>query len=146
MKEFIKKLPMQISNTFFCIIIFFSVISKLKGVEEIPVERLFQFIMLSVIGGALMELSFGECIFKNISDAKRVCIFIVPFAVITFVCAVIFQWITRLDAISTYIKFIGIFLFCGVLSVILFEIEHRIRGREYTRKLREYQQRSNKNE
>ena len=38
-----------------------------------------------------------------------------------------------------YLKFIGIFLGCGLLSVLLFEIEHRIKGKEYTKKLKEYQ-------
>lgn len=91
-----------------------------------------------------MEIAFGQCVFRKLSDMKRVCIFMVPFAIVTFLVAVVFQWITQLNVLETYLKFIGIFVGCGVLSVLLFEIEHRIRGRQYTRKLKEYQRREQK--
>ena len=73
------------------------------------------------------------------SDVKRICLFIVPFALVTFFCSVIFQWITELNVVGTYIKFIGIFFVCWLISIIIFEIEHSIRGKKYTEKLREYQ-------
>lgn len=139
MKKFIKKVPEQIASTFTIMMVVFTVISSMNGIESIPVNRLGEMIFLAVIGGILMEFAFGKCVFKQMNDVKRVCIFIVPFAFVTFLAAIIFDWITALDSITTYIKFIGIFLVCGVVSVMLFEIEHRLRGREYTKKLKEYQ-------
>lgn len=145
MKEFIKKVPEQIAGTFTIMVVVFTVIASINGIESIPVIRLGEMFFLSVIGGILMELAFGKCVFKQMNDVKRVCIFIVPFAVVTFLAAIIFEWITELDSITTYIMFIGSFLVCGVISVLLFEIEHRLRGREYTKKLKEYQNGGNEN-
>ena len=73
-------------------------------------------------------------------------LFIIPFAMVTFLCAVIFQWITELSLISTYVKFMGIFLGCWLASIVLMEVEHIIRGKKYTEKLREYQNGGNGNE
>lgn len=145
MKKFVKRVPAQIASTYTIMLLCFTVISLSRGVETMPFVLLPELFILAVVGGILMEFAFGECIFKKLSDMKRVCIFIVPFAVITFGLAVFFQWITELNTLGTYLKFIGIFMGCWALSVVLFEIEHRIKGREYTRKLREYQEKERSN-
>ena len=139
MKIFLKNSIGQIASTYAVMRLIFAIISTVRGVTAIPIMRFFELFILAVIGGVLMEFAFGKCVFKQLSDIKRVSLFIAPFAVITFLCAVIFQWITEYQSISVYLKFIGIFLGCGLLSVLLFEIEHRIKGKEYTKKLKEYQ-------
>lgn len=139
MKRFVKNIPGQIAGTFAIMVVCFTMISFLKGIETIPTARLIELLVLAIIGGIWMEFAFGTCIIKKMSDVKRVCLFIVPFAIVTFICAVIFQWITELNVVSTYVKFIGIFLVCWLVSVLIFEIEHTIRGKKYTEKLREYQ-------
>lgn len=146
MKQFLKNIPGQIAGTFAIMMFCFTVVSLYKGVETIPVTLLLELIFLSAIGGSWMEFAFGTCVIKSMPDAKRICLFIVPFALITFLCAVIFQWITELDVISTYVKFIGIFLVCWLLSIGIMELEHIIRGKKYTEKLREYQNGGNNNE
>lgn len=142
MKKFVENIPGQIAFVFTIMLINFTAISLVLGIENVPTTRLLEFFVLAIIGGVLMEFAFGKCIIKNMPVVKRICIFIVPFGLVTFLCAVIFQWITRLDKIETYIWFIGIFMVCGVLSVIIAEIEHRIRGKQYTKKLKEYQEKS----
>lgn len=139
MKKFIKRIPEQIAATFSIIMIVFTTISYLKGVDTIALHRLIELFMLSVIGGIWMEFAFGKHVIKKMTDIKRALIFIVPFAVTTFLFAVLFQWITKLNLISTYVKFIGIFIICWIISIVLFEIEHTIKGKQYTQKLREYQ-------
>ncbi|MBD5136607.1 MAG: hypothetical protein HDT39_11710 [Lachnospiraceae bacterium] len=145
MKKFLKNVPGQIAGTFAIMVVCFTIISLSRGVETIPIRRLAELLLLAVIGGILMEFAFGTCIFKQMTDVKRVCIFIVPFSIITFICSIAFCWITKLDVISTYIKFVGIFIGCGVISIVLFEIEHLIRGKKYTAKLKEYQNGGRKN-
>lgn len=139
MKKFIKRIPEQIAATFSIVMIVFITVSYLKGVNTIAIHRLIELFMLSVIGGIWMEFAFGKYVIKKMTDIKRALIFIVPFAVTTFLFAVLFQWITKLNLISTYVKFIGIFVICWIVSIILFEIEHSIKGKQYTQKLREYQ-------
>lgn len=139
MREFLKRIPAQIASTYTIMLIVFTIISLKKDITIIPVTRLLELFILAVIGGIWMEFAFGQCVFKKLSDMKRICIFIVPFAVVTFILAVLFQWITKLDMLDTYVMFIGIFVGCWAVSVILFEMEHRMRGRQYTQKLREYQ-------
>lgn len=139
MKHFMKNIPGQIAVTYTIMMVCFTIISWLKGIDTIPTARLAELFLLSVAGGIWMEVSFGTYVIRKMADAKRVCIFTVPFAIVTFLFAVIFQWITEWKEISTYLKFAGIFLVCGVISIALFEIEHIIRGKKYTEKLREYQ-------
>ncbi len=139
MKRFIKNIPGQITSTFAIMVVCFTLISFSKGLETIPTARLAELLILAIIGGIWMEFAFGTCIIKKMSDVKRICLFIVPFAIVTFICAVIFQWITELNAVGTYIKFIGIFFVCWLISIFIFEIEHTIRGKKYTERLREYQ-------
>lgn len=146
MKQFLKNLPGQIAGTFAIMMICFTVITFFRGIETIPTTRLMELLALAVVGGIWMEFSFGTCVIKRMSDEKRVCIFVVPFAIVTFICAVIFRWITELNVVGTYIKFIGIFFVCWLISILLFEIEHVIRGRKYTEKLREYQKGGKNNE
>ena len=139
MKRFIKNIPGQITSTFAIMVVCFTVISFSKGIETIPTTRLAELLILAIIGGIWMEFAFGTCIIKKMSDVKRICLFIVPFAIVTFICAVIFQWITELNVVGTYIKFIVIFFVCWLISIFIFEIEHTIRGKKYTERLREYQ-------
>ncbi|MDE6904920.1 MAG: hypothetical protein K2P76_08325 [Lachnospiraceae bacterium] len=139
MKNFIKNIPAQIAGTYTIMSICFTIISFAVGAETIPVTRLAELFLLSVPGGIWMEFSFGTCFIKRMADAKRACIFVVPFAAVTFICGVLFRWITELTRISTYIKFAGIFLVCLGISILFFEVEHRIRGKKYTEKLKEYQ-------
>ena len=139
MKRFIKNIPGQITSTFAIMVACFTVISYSKGIETVPTTRLAELLILAIIGGIWMEFAFGTCIIKKMSDVKRICLFIVPFAMVTFICAVVFQWITELNVVDTYIKFIGIFFVCWLISIFIFEIEHTIRGKKYTEILREYQ-------
>ena len=120
MKKFIKNIPGQIASTFAIMVVCFTAISFSKGIETIPTTRLAELLVLAIIGGIWMEFAFG--IIKKLSDVKRICLFIVPFALVTFLCAVIFQWITELNVVGTYIKFIGIFFVCWLISIIIFEI------------------------
>lgn len=146
MKTFFNNVPGQIARTYTVMLVCFTAISIARGVETIPTVRLAQLLLLSVIGGFLMEAAFGKCIWKQAAYGIRVCIFIVPFAGATLLCAAVFQWDVKLDEVRTYIKFAGIFIACGIVSVLLFEIEHWIRGREYTWKLKEYQNKEDRDE
>ena len=146
MKKFIKNIPGQIASTFAIMVVCFTAISFSKGIETIPTTRLAELLVLAIIGGIWMEFAFGTCIIRKMSEVKRICLFIVPFAVITFICADVFQWITELKVVGTYIKFIGIFFICWLISILIFEIEHTIRGRKYTEKLKEYQNGGKNNE
>ncbi len=146
MKEFVKNVPAQIASTFAIMVVCFTMISFAKGIATISTTRLLELLVLAIIGGIWMEFAFGTCIIRKMSEIKRICLFIVPFALITFICAVVFQWITELNVVGTYIKFIGIFFICWLISILIFEIEHTIRGKKYTEKLREYQNGGKNNE
>ncbi len=146
MKEFLKNIPGQIASTYTIMLVVFFIMNKKMGISQVPLNRLIELFLLAVIGGILMEAAFGKCLIRRLSDIKRVCLFLASFAGITFLCAALFGWITEFELLGTYIRFIGIFLVCGVISVVLFELEHRIRGREYTRRLKEYQNGGKRNE
>lgn len=139
MKRFMKNIPGQITFIFTIMMVTFTLITLGRGTGMVPVTRVLELFLLSIVGGIWMEFAFGTCIVKQMAEAKRICIFIIPFAVVTLICAVTFQWITELQVIGTYVRFAGIFIGGWVLSIVLSEIEHWIRGKKYTKKLREYQ-------
>ncbi len=140
MITFIKNVPMQFARTYTVMLVCFTAIGCAKGVELVPVARLLELALLAVVGGFLMEVAFGRCIFKRTAYSKRVCVFIIPFAAATYAFAAGFQWVPGM-ALGDYLKLAGLFVVCGLLSVSLFEIEHWVRGRKYTGKLRDYQNR-----
>lgn len=146
MKQFIKKIPGQICSTYATMVSVFFIISFCMGVETIPLMRLGQLALVAVLGSILMELYFGTSVIKQMADITRCTLFIISFAAITFVCAVYFQWITKLDSMKTYVSFIGVFAICWVVAIFIGELEHYFRGKKYTQKLKEYQKRGNKDE
>lgn len=144
MKQFLKNTSVQVTNTYAIMVLVFFFISFCMGVETIPLMRLAQLAMVAVLGGILMELYFGNCVIKRMADITRCTLFMISFAAITFVCAVYFQWIVHLDSMRTYASFIGIFAVCWVVAVMIGEVEHYFRGKQYTQKLKEYQKRGDK--
>lgn len=140
MKTFIKNVPGQFARTYTAMLVCFTAIGCAKGVETVPMARLAELFCLAAVGGFLMEASFGKCIFKGMAYPKRVCVFVVPFAAATCACAAMFGWGGKLE-LGGCIRIAGLFIACGLLSVALFEIGHWARGREYTWKLRDYQNR-----
>lgn len=146
MKRFLKNTLSQIGSTYAIMLAVFTIISIMKGVETVPVARLGQLAGLSVIGGLLMEMAFGTVLFPVLADVKRVCIFLVPFCFATLLFALTFGWLTKTDTISAYLRFIGVFLICGAVSVALFEVEHHIRGKRYTKQLKAYQHKCGRDE
>ena len=144
MKQFMKNIPVQICSTYSTMVTVFFIISFCMGVETIPLIRLGQLALVAVLGSILMELYFGTGVIKNMADITRSTLFVISLAAVTFVCAVHFQWITKLDSMRTYLSFIGAFAICWVVAIILGELEHYFRGKKYTQKLKEYQKRGDR--
>lgn len=140
MKIFMKELPKQIAYTFTIMMIFFLSIGFVRGIEEISIYRIIQLLGIAILGGILQLIAFSDIFINKVSDIKRLLIFIVPFGVITLIFAILFSWFP-INSIKSWIIFFGIFLGCFILSYIIFEIEHKIKGKEYTIKLIEYKNR-----
>lgn len=145
MKTYIKNVPWQFARTYTVMLVCFTAIGCAKGMEMVPMARLAELLLLAVVGGFLMEAAFGKCIFKKMTYTKRMCVFVIPFATATCACASVFGWSDGMEHIGDYIRLGALFAACGILSVVLCEIEHWIRGREYTWKLKAYQNREEKN-
>lgn len=137
MKNFLKKLPAQIASTYACIMFIFIAVRLLKGFDSVATVLLLQLALVAVIGGIWQEFCFGSCFIKQMADVKRLALFVIPFATVTLLLALLFDWM-GLNA-GALLRFCAIFVACSLLSLILFEIEHRIQGKKYTAKLKEYQ-------
>lgn len=141
MKMFIKRLPHEVAQIFLIMMIVFFVLALLNGVESISVYRIGQLLGIAVIGGALLLIAFSDVFIKKVSYIVRICVFIVPFFFVTLIFALLFSWFTNANII-TWLIFIGIFLFCFALSIVIYLITVKIKGKEYTQKLIEYQNKS----
>lgn len=136
-KQFFKMLPIETAKIFTIIMTVHITISLVLGVEVISVNRNLQLLAISVLGGALMLTAFSDIFVKKISFIWRLVIFIVPFFIITMIFAIVFSWIDF--DFYRWLIFIGIFLVCFSLSLIIYFVECKIKGKKYTEKLIEYQ-------
>lgn len=143
MKLFFKELPKQVAYTFTAMITVFLTIGLIRGIEAISIHRLLQMFIIAIIGGAMQLVAFSEIFIKKMSDIKRLTIFTVPFVIVTMIFVILFNWFP-INMIKSWIIFFSIFLGCFVISIILFEIEHRIKGEKYTSKLIEYKNKKEK--
>ena len=137
MKLFFKELPKQVAYTFTTMITVFLAIALIRGIETMSIHRLLQLFIIAIIGGAMQLVAFSDIFISKMSDIKRLTIFIIPFVIITMIFAILFNWFD-VNMIKSWIIFFSIFLGCFAISIILFEIEHRIKGEKYTSKLIEY--------
>ena len=140
MKIFIKELPKQVAYTFTMMLVVFLSIGLVIGIEQISIYRLVQLLGIAVFGGALQLIAFSDIFISKMSDIKRLLIFMIPFVIITLIFAIVFNWFS-INLIKSWVIFFGIFLVCFIISIILFEVEHRIKGEKYTGKLLEYKNR-----
>lgn len=137
-KIFFKKLPGEVIKIFGIIMTVFTAVALINGVETFSIYRIAQLFGIAVLGGVLMLTAFSDIFFKKTPYILRICIFIVPFFLITMGFSVAFSWFPSSNVIN-WLIFIGIFLFCFVLSISIYFISLKVKGKEYTEKLREYQ-------
>ena len=141
MKLFIKRLPYEVAQIFSIMMVVFFVIALINGVESVSLYKIGQLLGIAIIGGALMLIAFSDMFIKKVSYIVRICIFIVALFFVTLIFALAFSWFTNAN-IMIWLMFIGIFLFCFTLSVVIYFITVKIKGKEYTQKLIEYQNKS----
>lgn len=142
-KLFFKKLPAEVFQLFGIMMMVFIASALMNGIESFSIYRIVQLFGIAVLGGALILIAFSNIFFKKIHYIIRICIFILPFFFITLAFAVAFSWFT--SNILNWLVFIGIFLFCFALSIAVYLITLKVKGKEYTEKLKEYQNK-NKND
>lgn len=135
---FIKKLPCEVAQIFSIMMIVFTFSALMNGFDSISVYRIAQLFAIAVLGGALILFAFSDIFLKKVSYILRICTFIIPFFLISLACAFAFSWIST-ENLMNWIVFIGIFLFCFMLSIVIYLITVKIKGKEYTDKLIEYQ-------
>lgn len=142
--KFIKRLPCEVSRIFSIMMIVFFSMAFINGVEKISVCRIGQLLAIAILGGSLIIIAFSDIFLKKIPYIFRICTFIVPFFFISLVFALSFSWIS-VENLINWIVFIAIFLFCFLSSIIIYLITVKIKGKEYTEKLIEYQNRDKGN-
>lgn len=146
MKEFFAKLPQSIMLIFGIVMIVFTSVAFINGFEAVSVYRIFQLLGIAVIAGALMLLAFSEIFIKKLNPVLRAVIFMIPLMITTLVFALAFSWFST-GNIKSWAIFITIFLVCFagcfVIFLIINFIEKLIRGKKYTEKLKEYQNKKN---
>ncbi len=142
MKEFFAKLPQSIMLVFGIVMIVFTTMAFINGFEAVSVYRIFQLLGIAVIAGALMLVAFSEIFIKNLNPVLRAIGFIIPLMITTMIFALAFSWFPT-GSVKSWAIFITIFLACFAGSFIIFLIinfiEKLIKGKEYTKKLKEYQ-------
>lgn len=141
-KEFFAKLPQSIMLIFGIVMIVFTSIAFINGFEAVSVYRIFQLLGIAVIAGALMLAMFSNIFIKNMNQILRAVIYIVSLMLTTLVFALAFSWFPT-GSIKSWAIFITIFLLCFagcfVIFLVINFIEKLIRGKKYTEKLKEYQ-------
>ena len=142
MKEFFAKLPQSIMLIFGIMIVVFTTVAFVNGFEALSVYRVYQLLGIAVVAGALMLVAFSDIFIKKINQILRAVIFMIPLMITTLVFALAFSWFPA-GNIKSWAIFLTIFLVCFagclVIFLIINFIEKLIRGKKYTEKLKEYQ-------
>ena len=142
MKEFFAKLPQSIMLIFGIVIVVFTTVAFANGFEALSVYRVYQLLGIAVIAGALMLVAFSDIFIKKMNQVLRAVIFMIPLMITTLVFALAFSWFPT-GSLKSWAIFLTIFLVCFagcfVIFLIINFIEKLIRGRKYTEKLKEYQ-------
>ncbi|MDO4420079.1 MAG: hypothetical protein Q4B92_06925 [Ruminococcus sp.] len=142
MKEFFAKLPQSIMLIFGIVIVVFTTVALANGFEALSVYRVYQLLGIAVIAGALMLVAFSDIFIKKMNQILRAVIFMIPLMITTLVFALAFSWFPA-GNIKSWAFFLTIFLVCFagcfVIFLIINFIEKLIRGKKYTEKLKEYQ-------
>lgn len=142
MKEFFAKLPQSIMLIFGIVIVVFTTVAFANGFEALSVYRVYQLLGIAVIAGALMLVAFSDIFIKKMNQILRAVIFMIPLMITTLVFALAFSWFPA-GNIKSWAIFLTIFLVCFagcfVIFLIINFIEKLIRGKKYTEKLKEYQ-------
>jgi len=142
MKEFFAKLPQSIMLIFGIVIVVFTTVAFANGYEALSVYRVYQLLGIAVIAGALMLVAFSDIFIKKMNQVLRAVIFMIPLMITTLVFALAFSWFPT-GNIKSWAIFLTIFLVCFagcfIIFLIINFIEKLIRGRKYTEKLKEYQ-------
>ena len=142
LKLFFKKLPGEVLQIFGIIMTVFLAVALINGVESFSIYRIAQLFGIAVLGGVFILIAFSDIFFKKVPYILRLCLFIAPFFLVTLICAITFSWLPFAN-IFNWIIFIGIFLFCFTISMIIYIITLKVKGKEYTEKLKEYQNKQN---
>lgn len=142
MKEFFAKLPQSIMLIFGIMIVVFTTVAFANGFEALSVYRVYQLLGIAVVAGALMLVAFSDIFIKKMNQVLRAVIFMIPLMITTLVFALAFSWFPS-GNIKSWAIFLTIFLVCFagcfVIFLIINFIEKLIRGKKYTEKLKEYQ-------
>lgn len=139
----ISQIPKYASYSFSMSIIVFLAVSAAFGIEAISTGMLLQLLVLCVTASILQMAAFTNLIFKKLSYIKRLAVFMFPFLFVITGFAVGFQWFP-IENIISWIIFLAIFIFCFIVSAVLFEIHFRITGDKYTGILNEYKNKNKK--
>lgn len=143
-KLFMKRLPHEVSQIFSIMMVVFLFSALINGVESFPVYRIGQLLAIAVLGGVLILVAFSDIFIKKVAYIVRICVFIVPFFFVSLIFALAFSWFTNAN-IVTWLWFIGSFIICFALSIVIYLIKTKIKGKEYTEKLIEYQSKNSDN-
>lgn len=143
MKEFFAKLPQSIMLIFGIMMTVFAIGKYISGFRsDISVYMIFQLLGIAVIAGALMLIAFSDIFIKKINQVLRAIIFMIPLMITTLVFALAFSWFPAGSAKAWAIFatiFLACFAGCFVIFLMINFIEKVIRGKKYTEKLKEYQ-------
>lgn len=149
MKKFLIEFKSEFQSTFSLMMIIFIMANFIKKNEMISLNLLIQMMMLAIIVSLLIMLCFKDYLLKKISEPLRIILFVVVFGVLSYIMIVGLGWFSisnnPLDSWHTFYK---IFLFTFVLValvifILIFEINYQKKGKEYTKKLKEFKEGKN---
>lgn len=140
MKKVIKiiaQLPKYTAYSFAMSMFVFTVIGLIAGTEAMSINMIVQMFAVCFAAAVLQMLAFSEICIKKMHYLKRLAIFMFPFLAVITGFAIVFKWFP-MQSIMAWLIFIGIFVFCFMVSTMLFEIHFKITGEKYTGILNEY--------
>lgn len=146
MKKFIKDYISEFNSTFSIMMVIFIGINLFKNNEMISLNLLFQMMMLAFICSFLILLCYKNYVLKKTPEYIRIILFVIAFAVISYILIVGLGWFSINDnSFDSWKKFYKIFVFTFaiislVIFILIFEKKYQKTGKEYTERLNKYKE------
>lgn len=105
--------------------------------KAIEISMLLSILLISAIGTFIQFLAFTDFILKKTKYSIRIVIFVIPFSLLLFGCALIFNWFPT-EYMGSWIISIGIFVLAFIGITVGYEVYFRITGKKYDGILGQY--------
>lgn len=115
----------------------YMIVAYCLGLAAVKLPILFSLLLIALFGSLCQLIAYTDLVFKNMSYAKRIIIFALPFFIILTAIALTFDWFPR-NLVGAWLSFVLIFVAMFIIISLGYEVYFRLKGYKYNDLLKAY--------